>query len=103
METSPDGEADVEMEDGETRHDAILSQHLKEHRSEVDRRDKSERSGDISEKSAPSDRGDVELYSLNEAKSEDESGSRHNSDNHKQPLLQPESQSSGYLQQRHEV
>ncbi|CAO2828587.1 unnamed protein product [Amaranthus hypochondriacus] len=103
METSPDGEADVEMEDGETRHDAILSQHLKEHRSEVDRRDKSERSGDISEKSAPSDRGDVELYSLNEAKSEDESGSRHNSDNHKQPLLQPESQSSGYLQQRHEL
>ncbi|XP_057542825.1 uncharacterized protein LOC130821173 isoform X2 [Amaranthus tricolor] len=103
MDTSPDGEADVEMEDGETRHDAILSQHLKEHRSEVDRRDKSERSGDISEKSAPSDRGDVELYSLNEAKSEDESGSRHNSDNHKQLLLQPESQSSGYLQQRHEL
>lgn len=106
METSPDGDIDVEMEDGETRPDAVAPQHNNDQKlvaNRADLHDKSDRSGDISEKSVQSDKGDAELYSYHEANGLDESGSRLKTNAHNQLLLQPEGQTAGYLQHRHEV
>uniref|UniRef100_A0A803N4Y8 Uncharacterized protein n=1 Tax=Chenopodium quinoa TaxID=63459 RepID=A0A803N4Y8_CHEQI len=105
METSHDGDADGEMEDGETKPDAVASQYNNE-KSEIDRaylHDKSDRSGDISEKSLHSDKGDAELYSHNDVNVQDEFGSRFNHIARQQPLLQQEGQTAGYLQHRHEL
>ncbi|KNA25551.1 hypothetical protein SOVF_005700 [Spinacia oleracea] len=106
METSPDGDIDVEMEDGETRPDAVAPQHNNDQKlvaNRADLHDKSDRSGDISEKSVQSDKGDAELYSYHEANGLDESGSRLKTNAHNQLLLQPEGQTAGYLQHRHEL
>lgn len=106
METSPDGDADVEMEDGEMRPEAVAHEYNNEQKSEADRaelHDKFERSGDISERSAQSDKGDTELHSTIEARVPDESGGRLKIDVQKQLLLQPEGQTAEYLQQRNEV
>ncbi|XP_021756671.1 homeotic protein female sterile-like [Chenopodium quinoa] len=105
METSHDGDADAEMEDVEMKPDAVASQYNNE-KSEIDRaylHDKSDRSGDISEKSLHSDKGDAELYSHDEVNVQDEFGSRFNNIARHQPLLQQEGQKAGYLQHRQEL
>ncbi|KMT07956.1 hypothetical protein BVRB_6g144900 [Beta vulgaris subsp. vulgaris] len=104
METSPDGDADAEMEDGGMRPDSFASQYEQGsdiHRAEF--RDKSDRYGDISEKSVHSDKGDTELYTHSEANFQDESGSRIKIDAQNQSSVQPEAQATEYMQQRHEL
>jgi len=105
METSPENDADVEMEDGEdTRLEGVASQYDDEQKvqdNRMDLRDKSDRSEDMSERSQRSDKVETESYSLVEAKFQDESagGIKH----YAQGQSSMEGQLAGHLQQRHEV
>lgn len=106
METSPDVDADVEVEGKEMRLEGVAPQYGDEQKGEDDRvefRDKSDRSGDISEKSQRSDKGETESYSHVEEKLQDESGSRIKIDAQKQLSVPPEGLMGAHLQQRHEL
>lgn len=105
METSPENDADVEMEDGEdTRLEAVAFQYDDEQKVQDKRmelRDKSDRSEDMSERSQRSDKVETESYSHVEAKVQDESAVGIKS--YAQGQSSAERQLAGHLQQQYEL
>lgn len=107
LETSPDVDVDAEMEDGEeTRLEGVALQYDDEQKVEENRvefRDKSDRSGDVSDRSQLSDKVETESYSHAETKIQDESANGVKNYAQGQLSVHPEGQIAGHMQQRHEL